>query len=164
MWRSWKKSKYHLRLLKGLLEAILYFLFSWLTNHHCTKQHRWSVPLGSHQRGHHEALDVIQKQSETCLSLFVPSIVLHRVIFKGLSSLQKKSFTKDAFKNCFITVDCFMNALFSEYSHHKLCAVLKLYFYMKQCLLSLDTRRNGTLLNDSYLSITNSNRYQPLCL
>lgn len=99
-----KKSK--LRLLKGLLEAILYFLFSWLTNHHCTKQHRWSVPLGLHQRGHHEALDVIQKQSETCLSLFVPSIVLHRVILKGLSSTQKTSLINDASKNGFITVVC----------------------------------------------------------
>lgn len=116
-----KKSTFHLRLLKGLLEAILHFLLSWLTNHHCTRQHRWSVPLGSHQRGHHEALDVIQKQSETCLSLFVPAIVLHRVIFKGLSSLQKKLLQKMVLKNCFITVDYFLNGLFSEYSHHELC-------------------------------------------
>lgn len=123
-----KKPKFNLWFLKCLLQVILYFLFSWLRNHHCTKQHRWSVPLDSHQRGHHEALDVIQKQSETCLSLFVPSIVLHRVIFKGLSSLQKKKKTNkkphlvnDVSKNCFITVDWFKNALFSEYLHYQLC-------------------------------------------
>lgn len=122
MWRRLNNSKVHLRLLKGLLEARLYSLLSWLTNHHCTKHPRWSGPLGSHQRGHREARDVIQKQPETHLSLLVPSIVLYRVIFKGLSSLRKKrSLVKDAFKNWFITVDWFMNGLFSEYSPHKLC-------------------------------------------
>lgn len=140
-----KNPKFNLWFLKGLLEAILYFLFSWLTNHHCTKQHRWSVPSGSHQRGHHEALDVIQQQPETCLSLFVPSIVLHRVIFKGLSSLQKnqknnknKKPTKthpvnDVSKNCFITVDWFTNALFSEYLHHKLCHLKTVFTWSTVC-------------------------------
>ena len=103
--------------------------------------------------GHHEALDVIQKQPETCLSLFVLSIVLHRVIFKGLSSLQKNSLVKDVFKSLFITVDCFMNSLFSEYLNHKLHHSKSLGFYTKQCLPSLNTRRNGVLLNDSYMSI-----------
>lgn len=119
-----KNPKFNLWFLKGLLEAILHFLFYLWTNHHCTKQHRWSVPLDSHQRGHHEASDVIQKQSETCLSLFVPSIVLHRVIFKGLSSLQKKTqgnrkthLVDDVSKICFITVDWFTNSLFSDYLH-----------------------------------------------
>lgn len=140
-----KNPKFNLWFLKGLLGGILYFLFSWLTNHHYTKQHRWSVPLGSHQSGHHEALDVIQKQCETCLSLFVPSIVLHRVIFKGLSSLKKKNknqkihnkkphLVNDVSKNCFITVDCWLtNALFSEYLHHQLCQFKTAFIWSTVC-------------------------------
>lgn len=58
---NYKVIETQLKLLKGLLKALLDFLFSWSANHHCHELYKSSTggrsSWGSHQRGHHEFLD-----------------------------------------------------------------------------------------------------------